>query len=139
MSRPSQAALATVTPLKTSPLRAPADLTPNQVQIWAEVVDSMPAKHFSPADTSLLRTFVQVTEQLRHAQAKIGQRAVIGRGAKSKLSPWFAVIDKSIRQQTMLARALRISLQSRIDPIPAGRRTREAQSIGDPRPWEGEP
>src|ERR1700740_3796707 len=99
MSRPSQAALSTVPPLKTSPLPPPADLTPNQVQIWAEVVDSMPAKHFSPADTSLLRTFVQVTEQLRHAQAKIGQRAVIGRGAKEKVSPWFAVLDNAILPQ----------------------------------------
>jgi hypothetical protein len=131
MSRPSAAALSIVTPLTRRDTRTPADLTVAQAGIWTEVVESMPVGHFTPADDVLLRTFVQVTEQVRKSQVRISRSAI----SKGKLSPWFTAFEKATRMQAHLARSLRIAQSSRTDPATTARRLRNQPAAGADNPW----
>jgi len=136
MARQSADALATVTALRPrGPMRAPTDLTTEQIMIWDEVIKSVPDGHFVQADEPLLRTFVQVTEQLRRAQQRIGKMAV----RKGKVSAWFAVFERASRMQTSLARALRITANARVDPTKVAQRMRTQPAAGEAKPWNGAP
>ena len=90
-------------------LAAPATLTKEERALFAERAAA--AGHLMPTDAPMLASYAQAILLARQL-ARDGTRA----------REWAAVV----RVQTMLARALRLTAKSRIDPITAGRALRNA-------------
>ena len=131
MSRKSTAALSVV-PLRAPRLRPPPDLTEAQAGIWLATVNSMPADCFRPIDAGLLRTFCEVTALVRQAEAKL-RLGVVACGDQT--NPWLRIFESNVRLQVTLARALRITVASRMDKTVAGRMARQAPPQSG-SPWD---
>jgi phage terminase small subunit len=90
-------------------LVAPAFLTEEEREIFADLVASTTAKHFKASDLPLLTAYCQsvVTQRLASREFK---RAPLLAG---RVSPWAAVEEKAVRSMVALSMRLRLSPQSR--------------------------
>ena len=97
-------------------LTAPAGLKSAERNLFEELVNAVAARHFQPADTSLIVSYVQAT-LLAHSTA----------GNPDQVAVW----EKAARLQMALATKLRLTPQSRTDPKTQGR-----MQPNGPKPWE---
>jgi hypothetical protein len=88
----------------------PPHLTKAERDIFIEVVASSPSKQFVQTDVLLLASLCQATVLARSTARKAGRDS-------RALATW----EKATRTQTMLARALRLTPQARVDPKVIGR------------------
>lgn len=95
--------------------RAPHDLTDEEVEVWVDVVESLPADWFSPSTLPLL------TQYCRHAvQARrLGQLIEKATGRKDLALPDYDRLLKMQQRESLalstLATKMRISQQSTYD------------------------
>lgn len=101
---------ATGIPTRLSP---PPTLTTDEQTLFTEVVNSVEPRHFTRSDLPLIVSFCQVTAACRAHAAK-----AVTDPSKDTITAW----DKLLRTQLALARGLRLTVQSRIDPLTVGRR-----------------
>jgi hypothetical protein len=97
-------------------LQPPAYLTKRQRTEFAEIIDTTSASHFAASDVPLIASMARVNLLVRE----------LARGKD------FASYEKAIRMQVLLARSLRLTVQSRTDPKTVGRNV----SPPMPPPWE---
>ncbi len=97
----------------SSPLTAPPSLTSAEQSLFAEIVSSVEPRHFAKSDLTQIVSYVQVT---------LACRAHAARAAADPSKDTVAAWDKLLRTQMALARGLRLTVQSRIDPLTIGRR-----------------
>ena len=97
-----------------SRLVPPPHLTDSERRLFAEIVAACPVRQFVATDALLLASFVQATMLARDA-------ARTAAGDPRALATW----EKATRAQTMLARALRLTPQARVDPKVIGRNRSE--------------
>jgi hypothetical protein len=97
-------------------LQPPPYLTKRQRTEFTEIVDAASANHFVASDVPLIASLAQVNLLVRE----------LARGKD------FATYEKAIRMQVLLARSLRLTVQSRSDPKTIGRNVPPQY----PRPWE---
>src|SRR5262245_22320088 len=97
-------------------LTAPRHLTKRERKEFDEIVAA--ANHLTQSDIPLIAALAQATLLARSLAKDV-----------TKVGQW----EKAIRAQTMLARSLRLTPQSRIDPKTAGRRS--ASWPTGPAPW----
>jgi hypothetical protein len=102
-------------------LSAPVGLSEAETTLFTTVVNACDPRHFVEADLPVLVSYVQAT---------ITARALANDA--SKLNEW----DKIVRLQLALARSLRLTVQSRLDPETVAR---ASNSDGDHRPWHRHP
>jgi phage terminase small subunit len=102
-------------------LAPPSWLSRDEKKVFAEIVGACRPKHFTPADESLLVSYVQAT-CLARALIKTARKD------RAALSAW----EKATRTQAVLATKLRLAPQSRFD--------RKTVAVGLPSmsvaPWE---
>lgn len=82
-------------------LHPPTSLSKDERALFAEIVASRDPRHFVESDLPLLVSYVQAT-LMAHAMAR----------EAGKTADW----EKAVRVQAMLARSLRLTPQSRMDP-----------------------
>jgi hypothetical protein len=99
--------------ITSSRLTAPPSLTTDEQTLFTELIDSVEPRHFTKSDLPQIVSYVQVTLACRAHAAKIKTDP-----SKDVVSGW----DKLLRAQLALARALRLTVQSRVDPLTIGRR-----------------
>jgi hypothetical protein len=99
-----------------SQLNPPSYLNEAEHNLFAEIVDAVSPTHFAKSDTLLIVSLVQATLLSRQAA-----------GDRDQVVTW----EKATRMQAMLAKRLRLTPQSRLDPKTVGRR----QPYPGPRPW----
>lgn len=120
--RKSQASYDVPTVSGASPrLDPPSWLTKDERVLFVEIVRACSPSHFVRSDLPLLISFVQTTLLARKAA-----RDPEGIGA------W----EKAVRSQCQLARALRLTVQSRADPKTIGRRMPEQRQSAYDTGWE---
>jgi hypothetical protein len=99
-------------------LTAPAGLSKAERTAFTALVNACDSRHFVEADLPILVSFVQATLMAR----------ILANDA-NKISQW----DKVVRAQMALARSLRLTVQSRLDPETVAR----ASNFDDGhKPWE---
>jgi hypothetical protein len=98
----------------------PAHLSDRERRLFADVVTNCPVRQFVQTDPPLIASYVQATAL---AQAAVRKAASDPRA----LGVW----TQAVRAQAMLARALRLTPQARIDPKVAGRIREPAPSQYD--------
>jgi hypothetical protein len=94
-------------------------LTKQERKLFTEVVRSCSPKHFIESDAPQLVSYVQAILMARRCVRD-----------PAKVSTW----EKAVKVQAMLARSLRLTVQSRVDPKTIGRNAPHAPSL--PEPWE---
>jgi hypothetical protein len=124
--RNSGASLETVLSVTGKPARpaAPARLTPAEAEVWKSVVAAMPAVWFPRESHGLLAQYCCHVIQARYVSQMIGSLM-----AEEQKDGWLMDYDRLLKMQeresramTALARGMRMTQQSRIDPKTAGRR-----------------
>jgi phage terminase small subunit len=134
--RKSSAALAITTLAEARP-SAPEGLTSEQVAVWKDTVTRLPADWFPREQHALLAEYCRAVTQARFIGAEIDEfkREWMGEpGGVERYAKLVATADKCVRSMTALARALRITNQSRFKPEKAAR---QARGFYDgPMPWE---
>ena len=91
----------------SSHLNPPATLTTQERAKFLEIVGQLDPRHFQAYDVPQILTFVRVLL----VGEKLAAKAIIDPD-KETIASW----DRIIRQQTALARSLRLTVQSRADP-----------------------
>ena len=95
----------TAVDLEQPKLQPPPYLTKRQRTEFSEIVDTAAANHFVASDVKLIASLAQVNLLVRE----------LARGKD------FASYEKAVRMQVLLARSLRLTVQSRSDPKTVGR------------------
>jgi hypothetical protein len=85
----------------------PSDLGPDEARLFRQVVSNSPPGHFALCDIPLLISFVHAT---------LIERASVA--DPDRMQVW----ERAVRMQAALATKLRLTPQSRIDAVGAGRR-----------------
>jgi phage terminase small subunit len=88
------------------------------VRFFRDLVASVPAEHFRPADGHLVEQYAQAIVLARRAYAELEASGSVVNG---RASPWIVVLEKAHRSSVALAARLRLSPQHRTDPKSAGR------------------
>ena len=120
--RKSGASLETVS-IDCKPARpaAPDELTQKQAEIWQSVVKAMPADWFSAGTHPLLKQYCRHVITAREVDKLISEHAA----GELDLKLYNRLLIMRARESaalTALARTMRMTQQSRIDPKTAGRR-----------------
>jgi hypothetical protein len=97
----------------SSHLNPPGTLTTQERSKFIEVVGSVDPRHFQKSDIPQIVSYIRVILVGESLAAKATRDP-----DKDTIASW----DRMIRQQTALARTLRLTVQSRVDPKTAGRR-----------------
>ncbi len=97
-------------------LIAPPSLTNDEQSLFTEIVSSVEPRHFAKSDLPQIVSYVQVT---------LACRAHATRAAADPNKNIIAAWEKLLRTQLALARSLRLTVQSRIDPLTIGRRAND--------------
>jgi hypothetical protein len=100
-----------------SRLEPPADLLDDERALFLRLINAASAHHFAATDEPILTSFVQCTLLVRSLANK-----------PTKIDAW----EKAVRAQTLLARSLRLTPQSRMDPKTLARKQQEWTG---PTPW----
>jgi hypothetical protein len=98
-------------------LEPPVDLLDVERALFLQLINAASAHHFVATDEPLLVSFVQSTLLVRSLANK-----------PTKIDAW----EKAVRTQALLARSLRLTPQSRMDPKTLARK----QQHTGPTPWE---
>jgi phage terminase small subunit len=108
--RKSRASLSLVTvPEPVERLVAPAFLTEEEREIFADLVASTTPKHFKVSDAPLLTAYCQSVATQRMSSREFKRAPLLG----GRASPWAAVEEKAIRSMVALSMRLRLSPQAR--------------------------
>jgi phage terminase small subunit len=119
MPRQSAASLATLKVAGKPARLQPREGVPAAVKaIFRDLVASVPAEHFRPADGHLIEQYAQAIALARQAYAELEASGPVVNG---RASPWIIVLEKAHRSSVALAARLRLSPQHRTDPKTAGR------------------
>lgn len=130
MARKSVEALSVVPIGAGARLACPAGLDAASAAFWAEIVGSVHPDHFRPADVPLLTAYCEQRALYARAMRELAEPDGLTTPA-GKVSPYFAIMERSARLMTMLARSLRLTPQSRISKAKSERTTRAAA-----KPWQ---
>jgi len=138
--RKSSASLQTVSiDCKSVRPTAPDCLTTDQAEVWQSVVKSMPADWFGAETHPLLSQYCRHVITARVVDKLIAERAA----GELDLKLYNRLLIMRARESaalTALARTMRMTQQSRIDPKTAGRRVGSMPRVGLPHetrpPWE---
>jgi len=137
MPRKSAASLEVPTPHKPwNRIPPPDNLTPEQAARWVVITTTKPVDWFSDDNVGLLTELIRAETESARVAAELIQittdemRTAPGMARYTALAK---VADLWAKQQTNLARALRLTPHSRIAPKVAG----HAALRGGPKPWEG--
>ena len=86
-------------------LRPPPDLTPDEKQLFVDIVADHRPEHFQSTDAALLVVYVRAVVSEREAAAHLETE---GKVVGDKPSPWLAVLAQSNRTLLTFARSLRL-------------------------------
>ena len=136
--RKSTAELATVASLIHARPAAPDALTAPQRAVWEDTVLRLPADWFPRETHKLLGEYCKAVTRAEFVGAAVDQFTtdwLAADGGVERLGKLTATLDRQVRIMGALARALRITNQSRLRPETAARK---AGMVGGdaPRPWE---
>ncbi|MYZ47325.1 hypothetical protein [Propylenella binzhouense] len=135
--RKSSAELAVITPLSAARPSPPGGLTNQQAAVWREVVQRLPADWFPRETHKLLAEYCRAATRAAFIGAEIDRYEpewIKAEGGIDRLAKLTATLDRHVRMMTALARALRITNQSRLRPETAARRAEEMGADYRP-PW----
>jgi hypothetical protein len=136
--RKSAASLTVVAPDFTSQrLRAPAQLSPAEREVWTEVVNDQPADAFSAVHAPLLETYCRHVVRGRVLAAEIERFSSDWLADKEGLLRYdklLAMAERESRAASSLATRLRITRQATQDPKTVGRAN--ARMPRAKKPWE---
>ncbi len=142
MPRKSVASLSVV-PTEARPLPKPEPskgLGKAERKVFRSVVDWVVEGHFVPGDTILLERYAVAIVMAREADAEIKTHgAVIGsmKTGQPLVNPWISVRATQEKIIASLTVKLRLSPQSRRDPLTHGRATHRANEMaGKKVPWQ---
>ncbi len=121
--RKSGASLETVVCVTGKPARpaAPDYLTTDQAEVWKSVVKSMPADWFGAETHPLLSQYCRHVITAREVDKLISEHAA-GELDIPRYNKLLIMRSRESAAMTALARTMRMTQQSRIDPKTAGRR-----------------
>jgi phage terminase small subunit len=132
------AVVAPVTELHAAPA-SPDHLPADQAAVWRSLVEQMPANWFQPETHAMLETLCAVTVQLgqvNREMAKFGSTLPKSPAKWNRYRDLTRLRGQLTNQIATLQTKLRMTPQSRIDPVKAGRRmAREAEQPAV-KPWE---
>jgi hypothetical protein len=137
--RKSGASLQTVS-IDCKPTRpaAPDELTQKQAKVWKSVVKSMPADWFGRETHALLIQYCRHVVTAQEVDRLINEHAA-GELDIQRYNKLLIMRARESGALTALARTMRLTQQSRIDPKTAGRRVGSMSRVGLPHespPWE---
>ena len=127
--RTASTALATVTLTEARP-SAPEGLTADQVKAWCDTVTRLPADWFPRETHALLAEYCRAVARAKFIGVAVDAfkpEWFRAEGAVERYARLVATADKQVRLMTSLARALRITNQSRLK---GGKRRAEGGSTG---------
>src|SRR5690625_4110297 len=133
--RKSAGELAVASPVLVQPRPdAPVELTPEQADVWNEVVDALPADWFTAETHPLLIQYWRHTIEARRIAQLTDQQCA---GAELEVATCAALLRMQARETTALksmASSMRLSQQSsrRDDNAATAKKNRTVT-----RPWEG--
>jgi terminase small subunit-like protein len=114
MPRRSAASLDVAAPSFGEKRIAPRRGAPAEVAaVFKELVTSVPANHFRPADRDLLEQFAQAVVLARQAYVELEEAGPVING---RASPWLTALEKAHRSTAALSVRLRLGPQTRLDP-----------------------
>jgi hypothetical protein len=129
--------LATITPISEARPAPPDGLTTDQVDVWCDVVTRLPADWFPRETHALLAEYCRAVTRARFVGAAVDAFEAAwlnAEGGVERYAKLVATADRQVRLMTSLARALRITNQSRLKAETAVRRAGEIGADA-PRPW----
>lgn len=113
-----------------------SELTPEQVLIWNEIVDSLPADFFRPADRPLLAAFCKARSFYNLAAGEMETYGITIEqdNGKRLANPAHQILVTQASAMAQLSVKLRLSPSSRISEKKAATMTEKGATTG--RPWE---
>lgn len=108
-------------------------LSEGPARVFAHVVNSVDASHFSEVDLPLLESYAVAAHLSSEAAEHLGAEGSVIDG---KASPWLSAKEKADKLLVALSARLRICPQSRFDRLVAGANSR--QQSGSRKPWEAD-
>jgi len=136
--RKSSAELALITPIDAARPAAPEGLTEAQVNVWCDVVLRLPASWFPRETHHLLAEYCKAVTRARFIGAELDrfQSSWLAEdGGPERYLKLSGAADRQVRTMNALARALRITNQSRLKAETAARKA-SAPGADSPRPWD---
>jgi phage terminase small subunit len=107
----------------------PVGLSPGAMQLWRDIVGSLPADAFRPADLPLLQAYVVAQERKLAADAAIARDGLV---LNDQPHPALKLGREETRLMASLAARLRLCPSSRTRPESA----KLKESHSGPRPWD---
>jgi phage terminase small subunit len=107
-------------------LEPPADVQGIDRDIFKATVASLPASHFLPEDTEMLRAYCAAAAMARRAAAEMQASPLAG----DKPSPWLKVHTTAIRSMAQMSVRLRLGARSRDHNV------RSAKPVSPPSYYE---
>ena len=139
--RKSTAALATVTKLSQGKrLAPPAHLSAEERAIWRETVDNRPWDWFGPEQVPLLEAYCRhlaYASCIGRALKKMTVTGLLDKDQVQHHAKLLVMHGRETKAATLLAGQMRLTNQSRIDVLAAGRENRHFQNAGKAEPWDG--
>ena len=133
--RKSAASMATVSDLPGHSVRPPPDLTEFQASIWARVVNTKPADWFTADTHDLLASYCRHVSTAAVLDQKVDEFRPEWLCDDEGMDRYRKLLDmreKQTRAITSLARSMRLTQQSKWQPVTADRKA----SKGGKKPWE---
>ena len=121
---------ALMTPVELSKLIAPPELSKKQKQFFDEIVNSLPADYFSPADGPLLAAYCAAADHYREALQTVNQQGQILEtdAGKQYAHPAIKLFQSHCATMALLAQKLKLN--------PAARGVNGHNRPGAPPPWD---
>jgi len=98
-------------------IEPPPSITPAAKEVWAEIVNSLPANYFVDSDISLLHTYCEAYINVMTAQEMLKTVPWVfidGKGMEQK-TKWFDILKNQQSIIGILCTKLRLAPSSRID------------------------
>ncbi len=130
--RKSAADLMAIRPAAVARLEPRADAPADVRAIFEEIIVSVAADHFRPADAHLVEQYAQAIALGHAAYEALSADGLVTVVAEGKTSPWIVVLEKAHRSAVALSARLRLCPQTRIGGRAADRTTRPQYTP----PWE---
>ena len=125
----------TVVAISGGRIKPPASLTPEQVEEWDQIVNSLPADYFRPGDAPLLAAFVVASVFHRRAAQDIEARgiALVDKG-REYVNPSHQMLTSQASAMAQMAVKLRLCPSARMTGKAA--QSRNGSAARTARPWE---
>jgi phage terminase small subunit len=111
MPRPSAASLHFPSIIRTERLAPPAELSPDERQIFVDIVSTVAADHFRPSDSPLLVAYCRAILLEREAAEHLATHGRVS--LDNKPSAWLAIQAQATKSMLSLSRALKLSPMAR--------------------------